>query len=322
MKCSSALASMLPSGRNGVSMIGERQITCRSTTTNRLDRPSDWRFNVTRAKRRCEVELPISMPTVRSSSVSCSQIARAIASRSASDISSCSCSSSKSCMGALMPAAAGERESKRIDCPPPSRRRPDRARRLNHASQPVGRQGKNAGLVEDVAHLRRDAGAPDRFEPFAVDARILVLVLDLAPALLHRNRAAALRALAPERNERIASAAKAAREITRRLRAGVEVLVEHPERRRVHEPVLPRKFLELGIPLIPQQGISLAVDRVHVSASGMAMRLLVAAGRYLRHMRVHGSVSKHKAHVHRPFSARLELVELEACEVVHEVRLP
>ena len=56
---------MLPSGRNGVSMIGERQITCRSMTTKRLDSPSAWRLSVTRANSRCEVELPMSMPTVR-----------------------------------------------------------------------------------------------------------------------------------------------------------------------------------------------------------------------------------------------------------------
>ena len=38
MKSFSACASISPSGRKGVSMIGERHSTCRSTTTKRADR--------------------------------------------------------------------------------------------------------------------------------------------------------------------------------------------------------------------------------------------------------------------------------------------
>src|SRR5580704_17935152 len=172
----------------------------------------------------------MSMPTVRSSTVSCSQIVRAIASRSASDMSSCSCSSSKSCM---------------------SHGRPDGAGRADDAGQSLGRQGEDAGLVERVAHLRRDAGFFQRLEPFAVDARILILVLDLAAALLHRHGTSAFGALAPQRDERIAPAAEAAGEIPRRLVTGAEVLMKHRERRRVHEAVLPGKFLELRIALVP-----------------------------------------------------------------------
>ena len=172
----------------------------------------------------------MSMPTVRSSIVSCSQMARAIASRSASVRSSCSCSSSKSCMRVQIQIAG-----------------PIGSRRLDDAGQRLGRQRKNRRLVEDVAHLATSTPVSrDRFEPFAVDARILILVLDLAAALLHGNRAAAFGALAPQRDERIAPAAEAAGEIARRLGAGVEMLVEHPERRRVHEAVLPGKFLEFA----------------------------------------------------------------------------
>ena len=39
MKCPSACASIVPSGRNGVSMIGERHTTSRPITAKRLDKP-------------------------------------------------------------------------------------------------------------------------------------------------------------------------------------------------------------------------------------------------------------------------------------------
>src|ERR1700722_18081704 len=112
----------------------------------------------------------MSMPTVRSSTVSCSQMARAIASRSASDMSSCSCSSSKSCM---------------------SHGRPDGPGRADDPGQRFRRQCEDLGFVENVGHLRRDAGFSQRLEPFPMNAGILILVLDLAAALLHRNGPAA-----------------------------------------------------------------------------------------------------------------------------------
>src|SRR4051794_22608803 len=170
MKCSSACASMLPSGRNGVSMIGDLQSTSRSTTTKRLERPSACRLSTTRANNRCEVELPMSMPTVVSAMVSCSQMARAILALSASDKSSCSCSSSKSCiLGRSLRSGRGA----------------DRLRRADDAGERLRRQRENLRLVENVTHLGAHARDPDRVEPFAMDARVLILVLDLAAALLH-----------------------------------------------------------------------------------------------------------------------------------------
>ena len=74
MKRPSALASIVSSRRNGVSMTSERQSTVRSITTKRLDRPCVWRCSTTLANSRCEVDEPISMPTVFSSTVSCAQI--------------------------------------------------------------------------------------------------------------------------------------------------------------------------------------------------------------------------------------------------------
>jgi hypothetical protein len=51
-------------------MIGERHTTSRLTTRKRLESPCVWRCRTTLANKRCEVELPISMPMVRSSTFS------------------------------------------------------------------------------------------------------------------------------------------------------------------------------------------------------------------------------------------------------------
>src|SRR5438477_11349833 len=61
---------------------------------------------------------------------------------------------------------------------------------------------------------------------------------------------------------------------------------------------------------------------MHVGAGGVPVRLLVATGRNLRDVCMHRSVREDETDVHRTLAARLELIELEAREVVNEVRLP
>ena len=104
MKRPSAAASIVPSGRNGVSMIGERQTISRSTTRKRLESPCDWRCSVTLANSRCEVELPMSMPIVRSSTFSWLQMKRAMAALSSSLSPACSWSKSASCIANPSPS--------------------------------------------------------------------------------------------------------------------------------------------------------------------------------------------------------------------------
>src|SRR5258708_7623385 len=176
--------------------------------------------------------------------------------------------------------------------PMPSDGGPDGLRRANDAGQRFRCQGENRGLVENVAHAGFHAGLGDRLEPFPGNAGILILVLDLPAALLHGNRAAACGALAPERDERIAPASQATGEVTGRTVAGIEMLMKHPERWRVHETMLPGKFLEYRIAFVPEQRISLAVHRMYMGAGGMPMRFLVSAGRYLRHVGVHRPIGK------------------------------
>src|SRR5512142_1391744 len=86
---------------------------------------------------------------------------------------------------------------------------------------------------EILLHLRLDAVLLHLVEPDPVDARILVLVLDLVAAFLDLDRDRALLArldaeqrAALRQGERIAQAADPGREVARRLLAGIEVLVE------------------------------------------------------------------------------------------------
>src|SRR5262249_46844210 len=153
-------------------------------------------------------------------------------------------------------------------------------------------------------------------------ARVLILILDLASALLDGHGAAAFRALAAQGDERISPASQAACKIAGWLWARIEMLMEHPERRRIHEAVLPGKFLELRIAFIPQQRITLAIDRVYMRAGGMAVGFLVFASGNLRDVSVHRPVGQNKADVHRAFSTRLELIQLEARQVVNEIGFP
>src|SRR5262249_45340239 len=115
---------------------------------------------------------------------------------------------------------------------------------------------------------------------------------------------------------------EAAGKVARWLGPGIEVLVEHPERRGVHEAVPPWKLLEGVLALVPQQRIALAVDRVHVRARGVAGRLLITSRPDLPRMRMHRAVGQDERDIARALAARLEVVELEARQVVDEVGLP
>src|SRR5215510_9439917 len=61
---------------------------------------------------------------------------------------------------------------------------------------------------------------------------------------------------------------------------------------------------------------------MHMRSGRMAMCLLVFAGGNLRDVSVHGPIGKNKADVHRAFAACLKLVQLEAREVMDEIRFP
>ena len=74
----------------------QRHSTSRLTTTNWLESSCVFRCRCTRENMRCEVELPMSMPTVVSSTFSAFQIVSASAARPSSEIS-WKCGVSSSC---------------------------------------------------------------------------------------------------------------------------------------------------------------------------------------------------------------------------------
>src|SRR5690606_6497862 len=96
-----------------------------------------------------------------------------------------------------------------------------------------------AALVEDLAHLRFDAVLRQFAQEDLVDARILVLILDLVAALLDAGVDAAAEQLALALDEWIAHGAERDREVTGGDLVGIEVLVEDAFGRHEHHAVLP-----------------------------------------------------------------------------------
>src|SRR4051794_19040059 len=89
-------------------------------------------------------------------------------------------------------------------------RRADAHRRLDHGGELLPVELLQRRLVEGVAHFRLHAVPGDLLQPLLVDARVLILVFDLASAFLHRNHSMALAALLAQRDERITPAAETA----------------------------------------------------------------------------------------------------------------
>src|ERR1051326_395196 len=133
--------------------------------------------------------------------------------------------------------------------------RPRGGRSFDHAGNCLLGHGEKSRLIKDVAHQRLHAVGSYLLKPAAVNSRILVGVLDLPSSFLNRNGAAPLGTTSPYRHERVAAAANVAGEIAGRLIAGIEMLMKHPKRRRVHDPMPPGDLLEIGIPLKPEQAV-------------------------------------------------------------------
>src|SRR5215468_629792 len=120
----------------------------RLTTTKRLDSAVPSRCRCTCANIRCEVDEPMSMPTVVSSTLSADHATSLTSSPGAM----CIWSNSRSCIA---------------------------------AGAVLDRRFRVSALVDELAHARGDAVLGQLFEIHAVNARILVLVFDLATAVLH-----------------------------------------------------------------------------------------------------------------------------------------
>src|SRR5262245_47327558 len=176
MKPPSSSTSMVLSGRYGVSRIGDCQMILRLTTTKRLDSAVPSRCRCTCANIRCEVDEPMSMPTVVSSTLSAVQATSLTSSPGAT----CIWSNSRSCIAAS------------------------------------NRRFALSALVDELAHPGRDTVPGEVLEIHAVDARILVLVFDLAAALLD-GHVHALEHVALGLGEWIAQAPEGDREIACRI---------------------------------------------------------------------------------------------------------
>src|SRR6516165_5274402 len=109
-------------------------------------------------------------------------------------------------------------------------------------------------FVEIFSHPRGDAGSGKLAQPDRMNAGILVLVIDLRPALLHRGIRRLLD-LHLVGQHGIAMAAHRHRKVTGWLGPGVEMLMEHAVRRRKYETMPPFVALEIVVALVPHQRV-------------------------------------------------------------------
>src|SRR5215831_18589830 len=208
----------------------------RLTTTKRLDSAVPSRCRCTCANIRCDVDEPMSMPTVVSSTLSAVQAT----SLTSSPGGTCIWSNSRSCIVKL------------------------------------NRRFAVGALVDELAHAGGDAVLGELLEINAVNARVLVLVLDLAAAVLD-GHVHALEHVALGFGERIAQAPEGNCEIARRIAAGVEVLMEHLVGRREHHAMFAVDAHQVLGDVVPKQRKAMAGDREDVEVRPVAVRLLVGA---------------------------------------------
>src|SRR5262249_46026648 len=121
----------------------------------------------------------------------------------------------------------------------------------NFKSAALGRSLGVGPLLDELGHAGRHAVLAQLLEINSVDARVLVLVFDLAAAVLdahvHPQEDTALVG-----GEGVAQAAEGDGVVARGSGRGVEVLVEHLVRRREHPAMLPIDAHEVLCAVVPQ----------------------------------------------------------------------
>ena len=154
---------------------------------------------------------------------------------------------------------------------------------------------RTGAFVDEFAHRRLHAVPAQLIEIDGVDARVLVLVLDLTAAVLdahvHAHEHPALVG-----GEGITQAAEGDGEIARRIGRRVEVLVKHLVGRREHPAMPPVDAHEILVALVPQQRVAVPGHGKDVEVGAVPVRLLVGADRHLRGVRVHGAVGENEHH--------------------------
>src|SRR6185437_16196901 len=97
---------------------------------------------------------------------------------------------------ALFSAAGIEHERRRAGRSGPARRRRIGTGALDRAGKLLSGEGENRRLVEYVTHLGFHAGLGNGMKPLVMESQVLILVLDLAAAVLDRGVGLTRRAVA------------------------------------------------------------------------------------------------------------------------------
>ena len=168
--------------------------------------------------------------------------------------------------------------------------------------------------------IRHVAARPDlihrRFKVF-VDLRVFVFEFNLAAAELHARERAAFAVL--RAHELVAPVVPAKRQVARRRRAGIEMLMEPLIRRHDHAARPPidalRRFTR-G----PENRIALTGKNDDMRAGAVLVPFLVRAHGELGDMRAHGVFGQVEFHVRAALAALAVIGELERVRVGHKVR--
>src|ERR1044071_4254533 len=167
-----------------------------------------------------------------------------------------------------------------------------------------------------VRHVAARAGFFHRRLEVLMDLRILVFEFDLSTAELDAGKRAAFAVLGA--HEFVAPVVPAQRQIARRLRAGIEVLMK-PLIRRHHHAARPPVDPLHRFARRPENRIALSGKNDHVRARTMFVSLLVSPHRKFRDVRAHGVLGQVEFHVGAALAALAVIRELEGMRIGHEV---
>src|SRR5262245_50333094 len=176
-------------------------------------------------------------------------------------------------------------------------------------------------LIDVFSHPRGHAMLAQLLQIDRMDARVLVLVFDLATALFHAD-VHAQEDTALVGGERITQAAEGDGKVPRRITRRIEMLMEHLVRWGEHPAVPPVDAHEILVAFIPEQRETVSGHGKDVKVRPVPVRFLVGADSHLRAVCVHGAWGQDEHHTGPAGAALLPRLQLEAGEVGNEIRFP
>ena len=100
------------------------------------------------------------------------------------------------------------------------------------------------------------------------------------------------------------------------------MLVEHLVGRREDVSGMPIEPHEILVPVVPQQGMTRALDHQHVEIGAMAVAFFIGADGHFRAMDVHHAIGQAEADIGRPPAPLFPSLELELGDIGDKIGHP